>query len=218
MLVKESSCGSTSMYPHVSESSQTTTDDDTTNFINPTRYNKEVQCVNGFDDTYFEKILKLCREEKYSELIALDTTPTPYKNNEHASSSVIASSSTICDTSITRLTRFLRVASNVTEKLLIEEERHRSAAAAAAKAKRISKGYSSRSSITTNKQTKTINNGIWNFQSDALRDDDNFFIGGNQHRLFSCISPQYSHLRRFLESRTISNVQYLVTTKKVCCY
>jgi len=96
-----------------------------------------------------------------------------------------------------------------------EEERYRSTR----EARRIAKGNRS-NNTSNNKQAKATGmQGISNFPSDAVRDDDNYFIGKNQYRLFSCLQfqdPSMCEVKRFLESRTISYVQNLIATKTVC--
>ncbi len=197
--VKEAFCGTNFMY--VSESSQTAADD--VDFIEVglgSSSNKEVQCRDGFDDTYFETILKYCREENYSELRTWIT-----KGNRQAA----------YDITVSRLPRFLSAASDLMERILVEEERYRSTR----EARRIAKGNRS-NNTSNNKQAKATGmQGISNFPSDAVRDDDNYFIGKNQYRLFSCLQfqdPSMCEVKRFLESRTISYVQNLIATKTVC--
>lgn len=195
--VKEASCGTNSM--HFSESSQTGNDDDKYKEANLSGNNKEVQCTDGFDDTFFETILQYCREEKYLELRTCIT-----KYNRQAD----------YDITVSRLPRFLVAASNLIERILAEEKRYRSIRAA----RRRAKGSRS-SSTSSSKQSKAAGKqGMCNFQSDVIRDDDYYFIGKNQHRLFSCLQPQDSptrEVKRFLESKTISYVQHLDATKKV---
>jgi hypothetical protein len=196
--VKEASCGTNLMY--VSESSQTAADDVNFREVGPSSSNKEVQCRDGFDDTYFETILKYCREGNYSELRTWIT-----KGNRQAA----------YDITVSQLPRFFSAASNVMERILVEEERYRSTR----EARRIAKG--NRSSITSNNKHAKVTGmqGIWNFPSDAVQDDDNYFIGKNQCQLFSCLKlqdPSTREVKRFLESRTISYVQNLIATKMVC--
>ena len=102
--VKEASCGTNFMY--VSESSQTAVDDVDFIEVGLGSSNKEVQCRDGFDDTYFETILKYCREENYSELRTWIT-----KGNRQAA----------YDITVSRLPRFLSAASDLMERILVEE-------------------------------------------------------------------------------------------------
>lgn len=186
--MKEASCGTNLMY--FSESSQTGNDDDEFKEVTSSGNNKEVQCTDGFDDTLFETILKHCREENYLELRSYIT-----KGNRQAD----------YDITVSRFPRFLVAASNLIERILAEEKRYRSTRDATRR------GHGSRSSFnSSSKQAKASGKqGLCNFQSDVIRDDDYFFIGKNQHRLFSCLQPQDTPMRdvkRFLESRTVSYV------------
>ena len=97
-LCESSSCTTNA---RLSESAQT--DDQAETSV------KEVLCIDGHDGIAFENILKLCREQKFKELSTYAQMQRGRQNNH---------------TSATRLPRFLRVANQVCERL-IEENNER---------------------------------------------------------------------------------------------